>query len=130
MKGWAVALFCLTLAGCASAPPFSAPAGVFNDRLFQAPSERISADDVSTLLWAAGFGVRYRTPVGPIRVDFGRRLQRGQPPPLLAVDATTGAVTQVPYAVNDSCCGLGGSGRSTVVSDNLCVLHVAIGEAF
>ncbi len=91
---------------------------------------RISAADVSTLLWAVGFGVRYRTPVGPIRVDFGRRLQRGQPPPLLAVDATTGAVTQVPYAVDDSCFGLGGSGRSTVVSDNLCVLHVAIGEAF
>jgi tetratricopeptide (TPR) repeat protein len=49
MKGWTVALFCLTLAGCASAPPFSAPAGLFNDRLFQAPSERISAEDVFAL---------------------------------------------------------------------------------
>ena len=49
MKGWTVALLCLTLAGCASAPPSSAPAGLFNDRLFQAPSERISADDVFAL---------------------------------------------------------------------------------
>ena len=49
MKGWAVALLCLTLVACASAPPSSAPADLFNDRLFQAPSERISAGDVFAL---------------------------------------------------------------------------------
>jgi tetratricopeptide (TPR) repeat protein len=49
MKGWTVALFCLTLAGCASTPPSSAPAGLFNDRLFQPPSERINAEDVFAL---------------------------------------------------------------------------------
>jgi hypothetical protein len=64
-----------------------------------------------------------------VRVDFGRRLQIGRPPPLLAVNAT-GAISEVPYEVNDSCFGLGGSGRTTVVTDNLCVLHISIGEAF
>jgi Tfp pilus assembly protein PilF len=49
MRGWAVALLGLTLAACASAPPDSAPASFFNDRLFRAPTERISADDVFAL---------------------------------------------------------------------------------
>jgi Tfp pilus assembly protein PilF len=49
MKSWVVALVCLSLAGCATAPPSSAPAGLFNDRLFQPPSERVSADDVFAL---------------------------------------------------------------------------------
>jgi Tfp pilus assembly protein PilF len=49
MRGWAVALVCLTLAACASAPPSSTPASLFSDRLFAPPSERISADDVFAL---------------------------------------------------------------------------------
>jgi len=49
MKGWAVALLCLALAACASAPPSSAPTSLFNDRLFNPASERISADDVFAL---------------------------------------------------------------------------------
>jgi translocation and assembly module TamA len=89
----------------------------------------IGPSDVPTLLWALGFGFRYRTPIGPIRIDFARRLQRGSPPPLLSVD-TTGVISRVPYLVDDSCFGLGGSHRATVVSDNLCVFHLAIGEAF
>jgi translocation and assembly module TamA len=91
---------------------------------------RIGPDDFRTLLWALGFGLRYRTPIGPIRVDFARRLQRGTPPPLLTVDSATGVISQVPYQVDDSCFGFGGSRRPTVVSDNLCVFHLAIGEAF
>jgi translocation and assembly module TamA len=96
----------------------------------QVTEGRIGPDDVSTLLWAVGFGLRYRTPIGPIRVDFARRLQRGRPPPLLAIDPTTGAVSRKAYLVDDSCFGLGGSGRITEVKDNLCVFHIAIGEAF
>lgn len=91
---------------------------------------RIGPDDFAHLLMAVGFGLRYLTPVGPIRVDFARRLQVGRPPPLFAVDSNTGAITEQPYAVDDSCFGLGGSGGDHVVDDNLCVLHISIGEAF
>jgi translocation and assembly module TamA len=90
---------------------------------------RLGVADLRTMLVAVGLGLRYRTPVGPIRVDLGRRLEIGEPPPLLVQDAT-GVVSQIPYEVNDSCFGLGGSGRTTVVGDSLCVLHIAIGEAF
>lgn len=90
---------------------------------------RIEPQDFAHLLMAVGFGVRYRTPVGPIRLDFARRLQVGQPPPLFAVD-TTGRIGPQPYKVDDSCFGLGGSGGGGVVTDNLCVLHISIGEAF
>ncbi|MBC8133856.1 MAG: BamA/TamA family outer membrane protein, partial [Deltaproteobacteria bacterium] len=100
----------------------------------QVTQGRIGPDDVSTLLWAVGLGLRYRTPIGPIRLDFARRLRRGRPPPLLSVES--GSVTNVPYWVDDSCFGFGGSNPnpammlSTAVKDNLCVFHIAIGEAF
>ena len=32
--------------------------------------------DITNLRSAAGFGIRYRSPVGPIRVDLGFNLQR------------------------------------------------------
>ncbi len=89
----------------------------------------IELDDFAHLLVAVGFGLRYRTPVGPIRVDFARRLQVGRPPPLFAVDPLTGQIVQLPYKVDDSCFGIGGTGGS-IVTDNLCVLHISIGEAF
>jgi translocation and assembly module TamA len=91
---------------------------------------RLQPEDVRTLLWAVGIGIRYLTPVGPIRLDIARRFQVGRPPPLFALDAMTGAITQVDYEVDDSCFGLGGTGRVTPVRDNLCVLHLSIGEAF
>ncbi|HMC94287.1 MAG TPA: BamA/TamA family outer membrane protein, partial [Polyangia bacterium] len=90
---------------------------------------RIDPQAFAHLLMAVGFGLRYRTPVGPVRLDFARRLQVGRPPPLFAVDAMTGQIAQQSYKVDDSCFGLGGSGGS-VVTDNLCVLHISIGEAF
>ena len=82
------------------------------------------------MMFAVGVGLRYRTPIGPIRVDFARRLPFGTPPQLFAVEPTTGRILQLPYAVDDSCFGLGGSNVNTVVADNLCVLHISIGEAF
>jgi translocation and assembly module TamA len=87
-------------------------------------------NDLSTVLWAWGIGLRYLTVIGPIRIDLARRLQVGRPPALYAIDSATGAVTAVPYAVNDSCFGIGGSGRSTPVADSLCSFSIAIGEAF
>ena len=88
------------------------------------------ADTFAHMMYAVGAGLRYRTPIGPIRVDFARRLQFGTPPGLFAVVPATGRVVQLPYVVNDSCFGIGGSNVSTIVPDNLCVLHIAIGEAF
>ena len=47
MRIWGVALICLTLAACAGAPV--ARTELFRDALFDAPSERIAADDVFAL---------------------------------------------------------------------------------
>jgi len=46
MKMWAILLFSLVFAGCASTPVMPADETLFSDQLFSAPSERISADDV------------------------------------------------------------------------------------
>jgi translocation and assembly module TamA len=96
----------------------------------QVTQGRIGPDDVPGLLWALGFGLRYRTAIGPIRIDFARRLKRGRPPPLLEIGAT-GTVSSVPYTIDDSCFGLGGTtGAMTMGTDSLCAFHIAIGEAF
>src|SRR6185437_1737529 len=87
------------------------------------------ADTFAHMMFAVGAGLRYRTPIGPIRVDFARRLPFGTPPQLFAVVPVTGQIVQLPYTVDDSCFGIGGSHASTVVPDNLCVLHISIGEA-
>ena len=49
MKHYAVLLFSLLLAACATTPVVRQPDRLFNDSLFLAPSERISADDVFAL---------------------------------------------------------------------------------
>jgi outer membrane protein insertion porin family len=36
----------------------------------------VSDLDLSQVFYTAGFGVRYRTPVGPVRVDWGYKLNR------------------------------------------------------
>jgi translocation and assembly module TamA len=89
---------------------------------------RLEMGDIPRVLWAVGIGIRYLTPVGPIRVDIARRLPFGDLPPLLAVDA--GAIVQVPYVANNSCFGLFGSNATTPVPDTMCAFHIAIGEAF
>ena len=88
----------------------------------------LHADDIPHVLVAVGLGVRYLTPVGPVRVDFGRRLPVGRPPQLFELDQD-GRIHDHPYKVDDSCFGLGGTGGSEV-NDNLCALHISIGEAF
>ena len=49
MRNWAVSLCALLLVGCATAPGPAVSDGLFNDRLFPPPSERISAEDVFAL---------------------------------------------------------------------------------
>jgi translocation and assembly module TamA len=94
----------------------------------QVTEGKLGVPELGHLLYAVGPGVRYRTPIGPIRVDLGVRLPVGQPPPLFVPDAT-GRIVEQPYAVNTSCFGIGGS-VSTLVGDSLCALHISIGEAF
>jgi translocation and assembly module TamA len=88
---------------------------------------RLGPRDIPGLLWAVGVGLRYLTPIGPIRVDVARRLPFGTLPGLYQVDAS-GDIVSVPYQANDSCFGFGGS--TSPVSDGLCVLHLSIGEAY
>jgi translocation and assembly module TamA len=91
----------------------------------------VGADVADDLLWAVGPGIRYLTPIGPVRVDLGFRLPFGELPPLYAADANTGAIIRIPsYPVNESCFGLFGPHPVTPVTDSICVLHVSIGEAF
>jgi translocation and assembly module TamA len=83
-----------------------------------------SLAELGSLLWDVGVGLRISTPVGPIRLDFARRLPFGQPPPLL--------VNGLPFAYrqNTSCFGFGGTQDARVETDGACVLHFSIGEAF
>jgi translocation and assembly module TamA len=89
----------------------------------------IGARDVGDLLWAVGLGLRYLTPIGPIRVDLARRLPLGRMPPLYQV-APDGTIMEEPYTPDTSCFGLFGSGGGSVVTDSACVLQISIGEAF
>jgi translocation and assembly module TamA len=91
--------------------------------------------------WATGLGLRYLTPVGPIRIDLAYRLPFGEPPPLFDVDGheityrirmdgTPEPGHETGANVNKSCFGIGGSSSTTWVKDGLCVFHISIGEAF
>jgi translocation and assembly module TamA len=97
---------------------------------------------LGSLQLAVGFGLRYLTAVGPLRVDLGFRLPVGRPPPLYRGDGTE--ITYEVAASGDrtvpgresgahvdrSCFGIGGNSSGTWVRDGLCVFHISIGEAF
>jgi translocation and assembly module TamA len=86
--------------------------------------------DLPGVLWAVGVGLRYLTPIGPIRLDIARRLPFGTLPTLYR---TTNGMIEPPtntYAVDESCFGFFGSHPSTPVSDGACTLQISIGEAF
>src|SRR5579871_970764 len=85
--------------------------------------------DLPGVLWAVGLGLRYLTPIGPLRVDLARRLPFGTLPPLYAADAAGNIVPQS-YTVDQSCFGLFAPQSASVVTDGSCVLQISIGEAF
>jgi Flp pilus assembly protein TadD len=49
MRSWSISLLCLLLASCATTRGTPGTEALFNDQLFSAPSERISASDVFAL---------------------------------------------------------------------------------
>ena len=56
----------------------------------RSPAGASSPADIPHVLWAVGVGIRWITPIGPIRVDLARRLPFGDLPMLYAVDADDG----------------------------------------
>jgi translocation and assembly module TamA len=96
----------------------------------QVTQDRLTFADIPHVLWAVGVGVRLLTPIGPVRLDLARRLPFGDPPALFRVDPMTGGIVRRDYTPDNSCFGIGGSHVSTPVPDNMCALHISIGEAF
>jgi len=79
------------------------------------------------LYTAVGVGARYRTPLGPIRLDLAFRLPFGSPQRVFQTDSRT-----LGYDVSHGCFGLGGGTNDTYAGspDGLCAFQLSIGEAF
>lgn len=103
--------------------------------------DALGPEAMASLQWATGFGLRFLTPVGPIRLDLAYRLPFGRPPPLFDPEGREITYRRVGDGmmelgresganVNRSCFGIGGSSGGTWVKDGLCVFHISIGEAF
>ncbi len=78
--------------------------------------------------YAVGLGLRYRTIVGPIRLDIARRLPIG--PPLTIVNQPIPVNLPPP---DTTCFGigfLGGKGTRAGSPESVCAFHISIGEAF
>jgi outer membrane protein assembly factor BamA len=74
-----------------------------------------------------GFGIRYRSPVGPIRVDFGINPGRAEELPVVTEETVNGTTRLVTLARRRQF-SVGGNGARGFL-DRL-VLHLSIGEAF
>jgi translocation and assembly module TamA len=84
-----------------------------------------SLDDLDTTQVAVGIGLRYRTPIGLLRVDIGYRLNIGGPLPVVNV------VPRVLYDDNTACFGIGtGSPTYAGAPWSRCAFHFAVGESF
>ena len=83
--------------------------------------------DVGPMMtYTVGIGLRYKTFIGPIRVDFGYRLNHGGPLPIIP-DPTNPILA----TGNTSCFGLGnGSPSYAGYPEGRCTLTISIGEAY
>ncbi|WNG50663.1 BamA/TamA family outer membrane protein [Archangium minus] len=80
---------------------------------------------------AVGFGLRYQTIVGPVRLDLARRLNIGRPLPIFD---PSGKATD-PIAGLGDCFGLGGTEVADAreyagAPEGFCTFFLSIGEAF
>jgi translocation and assembly module TamA len=76
---------------------------------------------------AVGIGLRYRTPIGLLRVDFGYRLNVGGPLPIVPVRPP------VQYGDNTACIGTGSGPNGPGYAGapwSRCALQFAVGESF
>jgi translocation and assembly module TamA len=81
------------------------------------PTEYQKALDPTALQWAAGVGLRYRTPFGPLRLDVGVRLPNDLAPGVPFDDR----FPAVPYTSYDD----GTPHREPIVA-----VQIALGEAY
>lgn len=86
---------------------------------------------------AVGLGVRYQTPLGPLRLDLALRLPGVGPSLMPALPITTtdsaGTVRDVYLPTTGGCffgLGYGGNPQYAGAPENLCNWHLSIGEAF
>lgn len=83
----------------------------------------------SNLYTAVGLGVRYRTPVGPIRLDLAYRLPLGRPQAVTYPGDYPAAAPAV--EPNGGCFFIGKAALPAGGSpENMCSLHLSVGEAF
>jgi len=76
-----------------------------------------------------GFGIRYYSPVGPIRVDIGINPSRAEDLPVVTELEKNGRLTIVPLETpRRYSAGGGGSGIGRLL--NRLTLHLSIGQAY
>ena len=68
--------------------------------------KRVGSLDLGKIRGAVGFGIRYRSPIGPVRIDLGFKLDRRRFPTV------------------------GPTGEPVTTKERLTALHVSIGQAF
>jgi translocation and assembly module TamA len=86
-----------------------------------------SLSDLSTTQVSVGLGIRYRTPIGLLRLDFGYRLDVGGPLPVVPVRPSVG------YTDNTNCIALTSVNHGTDYAGapwSRCAFHFAVGESF
>jgi translocation and assembly module TamA len=80
------------------------------------------------MYWAVGGGIRVRTPIGPVRLDFAWRLPIGRP---LEVETSETPVNV--WATNGGCFGIGARTAPSSYAgspEGPCSIHLSVGEAF
>ena len=87
-----------------------------------------SSNQLQYIYTSVGVGARYRTPLGPIRLDLAVRLPLGSPQRL---NPTGRADTRIIAYQQGGCFGLGDTPTDWGGSpEGICAFHLSIGEAF